>query len=1055
MRNFTWLDSWPTVEEVNGIFPMGIRSLFRRNANRFILSSVTWLEDGASIYVDQYKCSWKLVGTQWQRSCSCGVLDGKCPHLYALASKVHDEYGDLLKNRSSKKTTVKSKQSTSKTSDAHQLTFETKLNPRTASTSRAKRVTRGLVVEADFKTTVGFALIRFYLVQAGKRRILKLSELRNHCAVAGYNSVRGEAWGEDDRSFMKWLGLRFDPKKSREYTKLTALKLTRQQFDGWLVHWQENLPARFIERDTQEVICNSDGLIKLRFELSIEDDRTTISAVARFGNGQKCFFYELVREMERQKLPTEKVLNLEREYLFKGVIGRVDYPIEPKTIWELFHKKNPSMKTEFVCEHFPCLIEERLDLVGGPAVVCEEESAELILSASAYKEGLIFKALLNGSPVGKSENLTFDGSKFIIHRYHAEHLDDVAFFLENLGGNAAQAVVQLESRNLSLVCQLWDEIPDEVTKTCDDVAELALHAQVDGDVKINASASDQWVDLTTSWHIADDSIYTENINSALVRQDEFVRTKEGHWVRLDLAAITSKYNALKDSGFVFSSQRVIASEAVKLFEDKSSRLIFTPDAVENLVFVKQSLREVVTLPSYFEDILRPYQKEGFKFLQHMSQYGIGCILADDMGLGKTIQILALLVANRQVSDKASLVCAPASVLHVWENEMKKFAPELRAVVCHGAQVKREKIISNIDQYDLIITSYGAARNDVALLREYAFDSILLDEAQFIRNPKTKAYQAIRTLKGRMRIAISGTPVENRATDLWSLVNFTNPGLIGTLPAFKKSYEGEGNIEARAKLASRVAPLILRRTKEVVAKDLPAKTVETMRVDLSPEQEALYQAELGKLAQLKQEGGNNSIQLLASLTKLRQICDSPKLLGVDAPSPKLESMIDMLKTIMSEGHSALVFSTFTTMLDVIKERLVEEGISNLMLTGKTAISKRQELVRSFNESEAEEVFLLSLKAAGTGLTLTKADYVFIFDPWWNPAAEAQAIDRTHRIGQTKPVIAYKMVATNSLEEQILELQGQKQELFDELINEQSNVKKNLTNELLDRMLEANL
>jgi len=1054
MKKKSWMNSWLSVEEINAIFPVGIRSFFRRNANRFIFSSISWLDDGASIYVDQHKSTWRLNGDRWERSCSCGAPNGQCPHLYALACKIGEACEDLVKKQPSKKSSKSTKKGVT-SQEAHQLSFDRDLNPRTAPKSRTKSSSRNLVVEVDLKTSVGFALIRFYLVQQGKRRLLKLSELRNHCATAGYNSVRAEAWSEDDRIFMRWLGHRFDSRKSREYAKLTALKLPRSEFDGWLMHWQENLPSRFIERDTQEVINNSDGLIKLRFELSIEGDRTTISAVARFGNGQKCFFYELVREMKRQQLPTEQSLDLEREYLFKGVIGRLDYPIKPKTMWELFHQKNPSMKTEFVVEHFPCLIEERLDLVGGPAVETVEEPAELVISASNVKGDLSFEALLNGSPAGGHGDITFDGSKFIIHRYHAEYLDEVAFFLDNVGGSLSGAVVKLESRNLALLCRLWDDLPDGVNKIYDDVARMVLLPQGDGAVKVSASTSDQWVDLTTSWHIENESIYTESISSALRRQDEFVRSKEGHWVRLSLSEITSKYNELKDSGLVFSSQRVISSEAVRLLEDKGNRLVFTPDAVENLVFVKQNLREEVTLSDRFDQILRPYQKDGFNFLQHMSQYGIGCVLADDMGLGKTIQVLALLVANRQVSDQTSLVCAPASVLHVWQNEVKKFAPELRAVVCHGAQTKREKIIGNIDQYDLVITSYGAARNDVALLSQYNFDSILLDEAQFIRNPKTKAYQAIRLLKGRMRIAISGTPVENRATDLWSLINFTNPGLIGTLPTFKKNYEGEGNVEGRARLASRVAPLILRRTKEVVARDLPERTVEVMSVDLSPEQESLYQAELGKLNRLKQEGGNNSIQLLSSLTKLRQICDSPKLLGVDAPSPKLESMIEMLKTIMSEGHSALVFSTFTTMLDIIKERLEEEGISHRLLTGKTAISKRQELVRSFNESENEEVFLLSLKAAGTGLTLTKADYVFIFDPWWNPASEAQAIDRTHRIGQTKPVIAYKMVATNSLEEQILQLQEQKQELFDELINEQSNVKKNLTNELLDRILSADL
>ena len=1050
MSSPSWLSSWPTTQEFNKIFPIGIRTFYNRHKARLRYSSITWLEDGANIYVDQHKCQFKLVNGKWERLCGCGTQGGNCPHLYALVQKVNEAYSaEIKKNSQVKKQPITKKFS----ADAFQHTFDShaQQTKTTTKTKAQKSRTRGLVVEADIKTTPGHALIRFYLVEKQKRRLLKLSELRNQCAVAGYNHSQSGSWPEDDRTFMKWLGNRFTNKKNLEYSKLTAWKLERSEFENWLNHWQEHLPSRFIERDTQEVISSANNLIKIRFELEIENDRTTISAVARFKNGKKCYFHELAREMSRQKLPKEEQLVLGREYILQGAIGKVDYPIESKTMWELFSKKNPSMKTEFVCDHFPCLIEDRLDIVGGPAVEQVNDPATLVLAVTSCKGGLIFKALLNGSPLTNNGEISYNGSSFVVRQYHAQYLEQVQSFLEQVGGDDKQAVVKLDNYNLKPLCAFWDALPEGLNKSCDKISEMTLEPQRDGVVKVNATARDQWVDLDTSWHVASDSIYTENINSALSKQNEFVWSREGHWIRLDLESIRASYNKMKDSGFIFSSQRVIASEAVKLLEG-SEDLIFTDDAIEQLVFVKQSMRDEVFLTQSFKDCLRPYQVEGFNFLESMSRYGIGCVLADDMGLGKTIQILALLVANRQVSNKASLVCSPASVLHVWQNEAKKFAPELRTVICHGNLAKRQRILNNISDYDLIITSYGSARNDVDLLLPYEFDSILLDEAQHIRNPKTKAYQAIRRLNGRMRIAISGTPVENKVTDLWSIVNFTNPGLLGTLDKFKKNYEFDGSSEVRAKLASRVAPLIMRRTKEVVASDLPPKTIETISVELSKEQEELYHSELANLKTLKHEGGNNSIQMLAVLTKLRQICDSPQLVGVDASSPKLDAMVDMLKVIMEEGHSALVFSSFTSMLDIIKVRFEEEGINHRMLTGKTPIKKRQDLVKSFNEGKEEEVFLLSIKAAGTGLTLTKADYVFIFDPWWNPATEAQAIDRTHRIGQTKPVIAYKMVATNSLEEQIVSLQEKKQELFDELINEQSNVSKTITNELLEVMME---
>jgi len=430
--------------------------------------------------------------------------------------------------------------------------------------------------------------------------------------------------------------------------------------------------------------------------------------------------------------------------------------------------------------------------------------------------------------------------------------------------------------------------------------------------------------------------------------------------------------------------------------------------------------------------MRPYQQRGFEFLSDRTAYGVGSILADDMGLGKTLQVLALLLAHQKDSGPAPfrvLIVCPASVVSVWLEQAAQFCPTLDCRPYRGDPDARGELL-HADDWRILIANYAIVRTDADRFGEIAFDLVVLDEAQQIKNPDSQISKVVKSLNTEKTLAVTGTPLENRLLDLWSIMEFLNPGFLGDKDTFIASYEGTGR---RQELARRIAPLILRRTKEAVAPELPPRTEEVFRVDLSEEQRTLYNAELLRARAIMRERG--PIHMLAALTRLRQICCHPELLlkePTHIPSAKLDALLEMLTELLAEGHSALVFSQFTTMLDIMTEKLTSQQLPWLKITGSTAMEERAERVRTFNQSAESQVFLLSLRAAGTGITLTKADYVFIYDPWWNPAVERQAVDRTHRIGQEKPVFAYRLISANTVEEKVLALQQEKARIFSDVM-----------------------
>ena len=460
---------------------------------------------------------------------------------------------------------------------------------------------------------------------------------------------------------------------------------------------------------------------------------------------------------------------------------------------------------------------------------------------------------------------------------------------------------------------------------------------------------------------------------------------------------------------------------------------------------------VAVIPKGLQTTLRDYQHQGLNWLQFLRATQFGGVLADDMGLGKTVQTLAHLQSEKEQGRllKASLIVAPTSLVWNWFDEAKRFTPELRVLVFHGS----DRHMDNFDDYDLVISTYGLIQRDKARFLDYHFYYLILDEAQSIKNARTKTTQIAQQLRGDHRLCLTGTPLENHLGELWSLFHFLMPGLLGDTRQFRQFFripiEKNADPEKRALLVRRITPFMLRRTKNEVARELPEKTEMIRMLELSGAQRDLYEGIRMSMEKKVREAianqgfGKSHIVLLDALLKLRQVCCDPRLLSLPEASMaygssiKLTSLMELLDNLIEEGRHVLVFSQFTSMLKLIEAELISRNYAYLQLTGQT--KNRQAVVSDFQEGKAP-IFLISLKAGGTGLNLTRADTVIHYDPWWNPAVEDQATDRSHRIGQENPVFVYKLITSGSVEEVILGMQAKKRQLFEGVLS--SNITENM-------------
>jgi SNF2 family DNA or RNA helicase len=595
----------------------------------------------------------------------------------------------------------------------------------------------------------------------------------------------------------------------------------------------------------------------------------------------------------------------------------------------------------------------------------------------------------------------------------------------------------------------WDIfVPDDLIDV--HVRDEALTANA------RVSSGVDWLSLRLNFESEGIAVTQEELARCLAEGRRYVRLADGTFARLDpqkVREVLQRQAEILATGGG-NGGRLPLSQAGRI-EDLLAQVGRSGVSGETREIFKK-LKEIDEIkgarkPRNLKAQLRPYQEQGFQWLWFLHEIGSGGVLADDMGLGKTVQTLALLLAVKNEDSKIegrrkpfkALIVAPTSVVTNWLREMDKFAPSLRHALWHGAERKERQ--DELEDADVVVTSYALLRRDEELFKEIPWRYVIVDEAQQIKNPFSATARAAKRLKTDRRLALTGTPIENRLSEIWSIFDFVSPGLLGPLDKFEERYSrpiDAGDKTAAERLRVTIHPFILRRTKAEVARDLPEKIEQDQFCELIGEQGALYAAVLKEvraqvMGEVERIGvARSHIQILAGLTRLRQAACDPRLLGLprefgDEDSGKLVALRELIQTSIAGGHKVLVFSQFVTMLTIIKRAMDEDRVPFAYLDGST--KDRQSVVETFQSDDGPPVFLISLKAGGSGLNLTAADTVIHFDPWWNPAVEQQATDRAHRIGQTKSVFVHRLITENTIEEKMEALKARKSALADGILN----------------------
>ena len=582
------------------------------------------------------------------------------------------------------------------------------------------------------------------------------------------------------------------------------------------------------------------------------------------------------------------------------------------------------------------------------------------------------------------------------------------------------------------------------------------------DLKVKSGVD--WMDIKGGVQFGKDRVQIESVLEAIFQNKRFVDLGDGkkgaipkNWIS-ELKAYNGFFKN-ENGGMELSKYHMPVLESIIGLSNVSE---LDGKVKENIKKYKEigNIRSVKISKNITAE-LRNYQQKGYDWLNFLRDNDFNGILADDMGLGKTLQSLCLLQKIKdEGGNKPFLVIVPTSLVFNWKNEIEKFSPQIKTYLHHGgSRVKGEKnFVKALKNNDLIVTTYGILRNDLSLFSMQEFEYIILDEAHTIKNPLSANAKSVNLLKGKNKLAISGTPIQNNLMELWSLFNFISPGYLGSYDSFKENFvlpiEVEKDENAVRILKKMVGPFLMKRSKDVIADELPEKTEQVLKSEFNEEERIVYEnwkthysSEITQ--SIKEKGfGRSKMKVLEGITKLRQVCLHPKMVDKNytGSSAKFDLLMLEVEKVLSKGHKVLIFSSFVKMLSIIQDEFKKKGIIYSYLDGKS--KNREKIVKDFQESKTALPFLISIKAGGVGINLTSADYVFVVDPWWNPAVEMQAMDRAHRIGQTKPVFVYKMIAEDSIEEKILELQESKKNLVNDVIQ----IEKGIAKEMDSKMIE---
>ncbi|OVE80625.1 hypothetical protein BVY04_05415 [bacterium M21] len=823
---------------------------------------------------------------------------------------------------------------------------------------------------------------------------------------------------------------------------LQVLKLTTLQWKNLQQAFRKE-KKRFIDRGSGQAYSDVLPKAAVYFELTAQPKLTLLAAVVETPDNETrpwCRVKDHVRQRRQGK-----------DILFEATIDdqvfELDLPVKLELLNQVFGNDNPRVPTEAIVKNLPSLINYRLDRLRGPSVRRNREGNTGNLTLVADGADILLEprsgnALLHFGGEASGQRLVRRKDSFEIIESACTYFKELERLIDRLPVNESGEGRYRLTGSVEHIEQLTRELkqlPKELKIARAPELKWILGRPPRLETSVQAQDEGSWFKVQMSWNAAGVELSRDEIRRVVERgNDGIFRTRDGHWLRVDGDDLQQAAGLIEANESSFhSGPKFQAADTLQALS-KWPNLTLTKTARQLADSVKEMpVIGAIPLTEKIQQTLRDYQIHGADFIYNRCSYNVGCLLADDMGLGKTFQVLTALnslVDSGAMKGRAVVVC-PASVLNVWKSEAAKFYPARKVEILWGTPEKRRNILAG-KTTEIFVCTYAVLRNDVDLLQAASIEMLVLDEAQQIKNPDAQVTLAAKSLNVDRRIALTGTPLENRLLDLWSIMDFINPGYLGRREDFEHTYSA--GLENRYSLSGKIAPMMLRRTKEEVAPELPPRIEETILLPLDDDQQRYYEQELLRARQ--RVAGKGSMEVLAALTRLRQICCDPCLVDNERPEPsaKFNRLVEMLQEITAEGHSVLVFSQFTGMLDRIAVGLESNNLKHFMLTGKTSTKKRQALVEEFNQTEEASVFLLSLKAAGTGLTLTKADYVFIFDPWWNPAAENQAIDRTHRIGQQKPVMAYRFVAAGTVEEKVMAMQVEKRELFAQTIDQVEHV-----------------